>query len=96
MTKQEIRKKVFMRAHRYAKRMEGDYKACFAYALKMQWACFKEAFSEPVQLEGSPKQIAWAEDLRKDTIASPLWENSATIGDEIEPSEDILLSLEKN
>lgn len=95
MTKQEIRKKVFMRAHRYAKRMEGDYKACFVYALKMQWACFKEALKEPAKLEGSPKQIAWAEDMRKEKILAPLYEDFVTTSDEITEQEDIFRNLKK-
>ena len=95
MTKQEIRKKVFMRAHRYAKRMEGDYKACFVYALKMQWACFKEALKEPEQLEGSPKQIAWAEDMRKEKILAPLWEDFVTTSSEITEQEDTFRDLKK-
>lgn len=95
MTKQEIRKQVFFRAHRYAKRMKGDYKACFAYALKMQWACFKEALKEPKKLEGSPKQIAWAEDMRKEKILEPLWEELVTTSDEITEQEDVFRDLKK-
>lgn len=91
----EIRRQIFYFAHKYAKQMEGNYKACFSYALKMQWACYNEALKKPVELQGSPKQIAWAEDIRKNKILAPLWERSATVAQEIEPSEDILLSLEK-
>lgn len=35
------KKEIFRTAHRYAKKMEGDYKACFAYALKYTYACLK-------------------------------------------------------
>lgn len=57
------KKEIFRTAHRYAKKMEGDYKACFAYALKYTYACLK-ACKEKVALKGSPKQVSWATEIR--------------------------------
>lgn len=57
------KKEIFKTAHRYAKKMEGDYKACFAYALKYTYACLK-ACKEKVALKGSPKQVTWATEIR--------------------------------
>lgn len=94
ITKAEIRKQVFFRAHRMAKRMEGDYKACFAYCLKMQWACFKEATAELPELEGSPKQIAWANDIRDNLILDPLFEIHLAGSTAIEFADDTFANLE--
>lgn len=58
------KKEIFKTAHRYAKKMEGDYKACFAYALKYTYACLK-ACKEKVALKGSPKQVEWATEIRE-------------------------------
>lgn len=57
------KKEIFRTAHRYAKKMEGDYKACFAYALKYTYACLK-ACKEKAALKGSLKQVAWATEIR--------------------------------
>ena len=59
LTKNEI----FRLAHKYAKRLEGDYSARFAWALKYVYKCIK-LIDTKVELKGSPKQIKWANEIR--------------------------------
>lgn len=61
LTKREI----FWLAHKYAKRLEGDYKARFNWSLKFIYDCIKLINSENVELKGSPKQIKWANEIRE-------------------------------
>src|SRR5690554_3134966 len=58
-------RKIMVRAHALAKQMEGDYQARLALGLRMAWAETKnKEETEVKELTGSPKQIAWAEDIR--------------------------------
>lgn len=57
------KKEIFRLAHRYAKRLEGDYKARFTWALKYVYKCI-ELINTKVELKGSPKQIKWANEIR--------------------------------
>lgn len=54
------------------KKFGGKVKEYFAEALRMAWRIVKKGGSnmKKVKLVGSPKQIAWAEDLRKVVVAS--------------------------
>jgi len=64
MTLQEIMKK----AHHIAKRqLIGDYQAKLALALRMVWREVKKqkTMEELPALTGTPKQVAWAKDIRK-------------------------------
>lgn len=64
MTIQEIMKK----AHHIAKRqLIGDYQARLALALRMVWREVRKqkAVDDLPELKGTPKQVAWAKDIRK-------------------------------
>lgn len=54
------------------KKFGGKVKEYFAEALRMAWRIVKKGGSnmEKVQLVGTEKQVAWAEDLRKVVVAS--------------------------
>lgn len=61
LTKREI----FWLAHKYAKRLEGDYKARFNWSLKYIYNCIKLINSKNIELKGSPKQVKWANEIRE-------------------------------
>lgn len=54
---------IFRLAHKYAKRLEGDYSARFAWALKYVYKCIR-LINTKIELKGSPKQIKWASEIR--------------------------------
>lgn len=58
---------IMRRAHQLAKQMEGDYQARLALGLRIAWAEYKggaEVEKGFPQMEGSEKQVKWAEDIR--------------------------------
>lgn len=59
----QVMSKAWEIAREGVKKFGGKVKEYFAEALRMAWSIVKGQV-EKVQLVGSPKQIAWAEDLR--------------------------------
>lgn len=59
-----VMKKAWEIARNGQKKFGGKVREYFAIALKMTWNIVKKAM-EMVQLKGSEKQVAWANDLRK-------------------------------
>lgn len=64
MQKKTLRQ-VMKRAHELAKKMIGDYAARLALALKIAWKEVKEMAEKMI---GTPKQVAWAKDIRDRAI----------------------------
>lgn len=60
LTKREI----FWLAHRYARRLEGNYRARFSWSLRYIYKCIRMINSKSIELKGSPKQIKWATEIR--------------------------------
>ena len=65
-------KEVMVRAWEIAKegqkKFGGKVSEYIALSLKIAWKEVKQGTMEKVQLKGTPKQIAWAEDIRKYVI----------------------------
>lgn len=61
---------IMRRAHQVARMMTGDYQARLRYGLKVAWAEYRWETGK-VQypdLQGTEKQVAWAEDIRRRQI----------------------------
>lgn len=56
------------KAHKIAKELVGDYSVRLSIALKMVWAEIKKGVKKMVELVGTEKQIAWAEDIRSNYL----------------------------
>lgn len=65
----KIMKRAWEIAREGVKKFGGKVKEYFAEALKLAWKEVKEAVSLPA-LKGTPKQVAWAEDLRKTVMTA--------------------------
>ena len=65
-------KEVMMRAWEIAregqKKFGGKVSEYIAIALKIAWKEAKDGEMEKIKLKGTPKQVAWAEDIRKEII----------------------------
>ena len=61
-----MKRNLMMRAHELARNLEGDYRARMSLALRQAWKEEKEM--EMVKLVGTEKQVAWAEDIRRENI----------------------------
>ncbi|PFW61564.1 hypothetical protein [Bacillus sp. AFS075034] len=48
------------------KKFGGKVKEYFSQALRMAWVIYKKGAAEMVELQGTEKQVAWANDIRKD------------------------------
>lgn len=61
--------RIMRRGHELASKMVGDYKARLSLALQLAWKEEKgEDKMELPKLEGTEKQIKWAEDIRTDVL----------------------------
>jgi len=59
---QMTRAEIMRRAHEIARQMEGDYRARLVYGLRQAW---REARRPALpELQGTPRQVAWAVDIR--------------------------------
>ena len=72
-----MKRNLMKRAHEIARSLEGDYRARMSLALRQAWKEEKgmEITLENIikiedlpKLEGTPKQVAWAEEIRKDNF----------------------------
>lgn len=66
MTKSQILKK----AHEIAKTLEGNYCARLSYSLKLVYSNIKKGAVKMIELVGSEKQVAWANEIRNSNIAT--------------------------
>lgn len=65
----KIMKRAWEIAREGVKKFGGKVKEYLAESLKLAWKEVKESVSLPV-LKGTPKQVAWAEDLRKTVMTA--------------------------
>jgi len=59
--------RIMRRGHEVARKLEGNYQARLSYGLKVAWAEYKGG-KETAKLNGSAKQISWAEKIRDKMI----------------------------